>query len=199
MTLDRETLGVYAERAQDYADRFAGGGPSKHLSAFMDDLPPRGHVLDLGCGPGQAAAFLNQAGFQVDAWDASPEMAEVGRAAFGVAIEVKVFDALEAEAVYDGIYANFSLLHAPKAAMSGHLDRIARALKPGGVFHVGLKKGSGEKRDTLGRFYAFYEEPELVELLDKVGLTTYARAFGTEVGLAGTDEPWMILRARKND
>ena len=199
MTTDRETLGVYADRAHDYAEQFASDRPGKHLSAFVDDLPAGARVLDLGCGPGQAAAYMTKLGFQVDAWDASPEMANVGQRAFGVPIEVKGFDALEAEAVYDGIYANFSLLHAPKAEMPGHLARISRGLKPGGVFHIGLKTGKGEKRDTLGRFYAFYEEPEMTDLLEEASLTVYSRAFGKDVGLAGANEPWMILRAKKND
>lgn len=196
---DRETLGVYAARAQDYADQFAKSEPNKHLSAFMEDLRPGGRVLDLGCGPGQAAASMVQSGFVVDAWDASPEMAKMGRAAFGLEIAVKGFDALEADAIYDGVYANFSLLHAPKVEMPGHLARIARALTPSGVFHVGLKSGTGEERDALGRFYAYYEDAELTDLLGQVGLTVYARATGTEVGLAGTNDPWMILRARKDD
>lgn len=196
---DTETLGVYAKRAEDYATRFGRDGPDRHLRAFMDDLPTGGRVLDLGCGPGHAAAFMITEGFDVDAWDASPEMARIGKNMHGLAIRVAAFDALNATEVFDGIYANFSLLHAPKTDMPGHLVRIARALKPGGLFHIGLKTGTGEKRDELGRFYAYYNEDELVGLLSDAGLTTETRAFGEERGLDGVMAPWVILKARKDE
>lgn len=194
---DRGTLDVYAERAADYASRFGTKEPGGHLLAFVDMLPAQSRVLDLGCGPGNAAAFMAAQGHDVDAWDASPEMAEQGRALFSLRIRVAGFDALEAVELYDGIYANFSLLHAPKADMPGHLARISRALKPNGVFHIGTKMGTGEKRDAIGRFYAFYEEDELVGLLEAAGLRVETRAFGEETGLDGVVAPWIILKARR--
>ncbi|MCV6591402.1 MAG: SAM-dependent methyltransferase, partial [Silicimonas sp.] len=100
---------------------------------------------------------------------------------------------------YDGIHANFSLLHAPKIEMPGHLGRISRALRPRGVFHIGMKTGTGEARDALGRFYAYYQEDELTALLAAAGLNVIAKDRGREKGLAGTVDPWMILLARKND
>ena len=196
---DNETLGVYDRQAQDYADRFGGWEVNKHLAAFIDTLPNGAKILDLGCGPGFGTAAMKKAGLVVDAWDASPEMARIGKDRLGLTIAVKGFDDLDAVDHYDGIYANFSLLHAPKADMPGHLDRIATALKPGGLFHIGMKTGSGERRDGLGRFYAYYQDDELTQLLSDVGLSVSHRTTGTEVGLAGTEDPWIIMRATKND
>lgn len=196
MSADTETLAVYAEKAQDYADRFASAQPGTHLKAFMDALPPQSKVLDFGCGPGNAAAALSAAGHQVDAWDASPDMARVAAEKFGIDVRVATFDALNVRDHFDGIYANFSLLHLPKSEMPGVLEKVATALVPGGLLHVGLKTGTGEKRDTLGRFYAFYTETELSNLLDAAGLTITSRAFGEEAGLDGTLSPWIILQAR---
>ena len=98
---------------------------------------------------------------------------------------------------YDGIYANFSLLHAPKSEMPDHLARISKAMKPGGALHLGLKAGDGERRDRFGRFYAFYQDAEITGLLADVGLTVETRDFGEEAGLEGTVDPWIILTARK--
>ena len=196
---DAETLSVYAIRAEDYAARFNDTGPGKHLSAFMADLPAQARVLDLGCGPGAAAAAMQRAGHDVEAWDASPEMAKIGKRLHGIDITIAAFDALTATETYDGIYANFSLLHAPKADMPRHLSAISRALKPGGLFHIGLKSGTGEKRDSIGRFYAYYTEAELTALLQDVGMTIETRASGEEAGLDGTVAPWIILKARKDD
>jgi trans-aconitate methyltransferase len=193
---DEETLGVYARKAQDYADRFASREPGTHLSAFMRLLPPAARVLDLGCGPGNAAAAMIAAGHMVEAWDASPDMARVAAERFGIEVRVATFDMLDAEAAYDAVYANFSLLHLPKREMPATIARIARALKPGGLLHVGLKTGTGERRDTLGRFYAFYEEGEIIGLLEEAGFAVTSRATGQEAGLDGTVSPWIILQAR---
>ncbi len=193
---DDQTLAVYAEKARDYADRFAATEPGAHLKAFMKLLPEGARVLDLGCGPGNATAAMLAAGHQVEAWDASPDMAAVAAERFGIDLKVATFDMLSADAVYDGIYANFSLLHLPKREMLGSLARIAAALKPAGVLHIGLKTGQGEKRDALGRFYAFYEEDEIVGLLDNAGLAVISQATGQDAGLDGTVSPWIILQAR---
>lgn len=195
---DRETLDVYAKRAGDYAKRFDEAAPGVHLKAFIDALPAKARVLDLGCGPGRAAAAMIAHKLIVDAWDASPEMADVGQDLYGVSIQIAPFDTLTAKAEYDGIYANFSLLHAPKAEMPDHLARIATALKPRGLFHIGLKTGSGEKRDALGRFYAYYTEDEITGLLETAGFTVETRATGEDQGLDGTVAPWIILKARRH-
>ena len=65
------------------------------------------------------------------------------------------------------------------------------------MFHIGTKTGTGEKRDPIGRFYAYYEDAELTELLQAAGFTIEARAFGADVGLDGVEAPWIIIRASK--
>ena len=194
---DKQTLDVYAQRAGDYAARFGDEAPGKQLTHFMSQLPKGGRVLDLGCGPGRSAAVMRDQGFVVDAWDASPQMAAIGAEKFGLSIEVRDFSSLTADSEYDGIYANFSLLHASKSEMPEYLGRIADALKPKGLFHIGLKSGDGEARDALGRFYAYYQDAELTALLEEAGLSVESRNFGADEGLDGTLAPWMILTARK--
>jgi SAM-dependent methyltransferase len=192
---DKETLSVYAAKAADYARLVASDTPGKALQAFIAALPDQSHVLDLGCGVGDAACHMIAAGHSVDAWDASPEMAALARRR-GVEVQIRTFDDLDTTAEYDGVHANFSLLHAPKSDFPAHLGRIARALKPGGLFHFGTKLGEGERRDALGRFYAFYDEAELEDLFAAAGLEILNRYKGKEAGLAGAIEPFIILLAR---
>ena len=66
-------------------------------------------------------------------------------------------DEIDGEDLYDGIWANFSLLHAPRAAFPLHLMALKRAIKPGGLLHLGMKLGEGEGRDGLGRDHFVYD------------------------------------------
>lgn len=192
---DRETIAVYDARAQDYLDRFGSGRPGRHLRAFMEGLPPGAAVLDLGCGPGQSAAHLAAAGFDVMATDASAEMARLASTQPGVRAAQASFDDLTQEAAYDGVWANFALLHAPRADMLRHLSAIHRALRPGGLFHIGLKTGTGTARDRIGRVYTYYTRDELTGLLTEAGFGPIRyEATGCEAGLAGTEDPWLILQ-----
>lgn len=192
---DAQTLAVYDARAGDYATHFAAERPDRFLAAFMAELPPGAFVLDMGCGPGTASAFLTAAGHRVDAVDASPGMVALARER-GVAARLGSFVDVAADAVYDGVWANFSLLHAPRAEVPGHVARLARALRAGGVFHLGMKLGTGEGRDRLGRFYSYFTRAELEGYLAAAGLVCVAAHEGSEVGLAGVDEPFVLMRAR---
>lgn len=196
MSADRETLAVYAERAEDYANLVQSEGAGKDLKAFIAALPPRAHVLDLGCGPGFASAHMAKAGLRPDPVDASPEMVALARNRFGLPARIARFDQIEGEDIYDGVWASFSLLHAPRAAFPGHLDALHKALKPGGRLYLGMKLGSGEQRDAIGRFYTFYSEDELRDHLEHAGFTVASSREGADKGLAGTIDPFIIIQAQ---
>ena len=192
---DERTIAVYDERAEDYEKANAKLYELKDLEAFAARLPAGARVLDLGCGPGFYAEKLAEWGFEADATDASAEM--VGRAARrpGVTAWQARFDELDAEGAYDGVWANFSLLHLPKSEMPDVLARIRRAGKPDMALHVGLKMGEGEGPDKIGRFYAYYGEEELVGLLNAAGFEVVSRHFGTGTGLDGSPSRHIIVLA----
>ncbi len=194
---DRQTLEAYRRRAGDYADRFATDAADPGLDAFMAALPLPAHVLDFGCGPGHAAAQMRDAGHAVDALDASPEMAAEARSRFGLKVRVADFDVPLAAAAYDGVWANFSLLHAPKADFPRHLAALHKALKSGGILHLGMKLGTGETRDRFGRFYAWYRREELTGLLEAAGFETVDETEGHGAGLEGTVSPMILILVRR--
>ena len=194
---DRETLAVYRDRAADYANMSTLNAPDRHLKAFICAIPDGGKVMDLGCGHGRSTALMIDAGLNAEGLDASPELAAIARDNFSVEVTIAEFETLSPESTYDGVFANFSLLHAPKVEMPGHLMRIAQALRPDGIFHLGLKTGDGERRDALGRFYAYYTDAEITGLLEDAGFSVLSRDSGADKGLDGTVAPWIVLLARK--
>lgn len=195
---DAQTLKAYAEAAARYAAGFArtkNTDQEADYAAFIALLPPNARVLDLGCGPGHWTARMRGDGYRAEGMDASPEMASQAAASYGLEVKVQDFAALNATAAFDGIWANFSLLHAPKREFPAHLQRIHRALRPKGALSLGMKLGDGEARDSLGRFYAYYSEDALLALLQAAGFSVVKTRCGNGKGLAGQDETFVVVTA----
>lgn len=195
MSVDPGTARVYAARAGEYAEMTVKITQDPILAAFIDGIPAGGHVLDLGCGPGGAAAAMARAGLRVDATDAVAEMVGLAAAHPGVRAWQATFDDITGEAAYDGIWANFSLLHASRDALPRHLAALRRALRRGGLFHIGMKTGRGEARDSLGRHYTYVTQEELWALLAAANLAPFSVATGTDTGLDGIEASWVTIAA----
>lgn len=193
MTGDPETIRTYDARAEDYARVTASDTPGALLQDFINALPEGGRVLDLGCGPGNFARLMARTGLQVHATDASARMVALASGIPGVTAEQATFDDLTAIAAFDGVWANFSLLHAPRDTMPRHLSAIYRALKPGGAFHLAVKTGTGEARDRLGRFYAYYSPDSLTALLTEAGFVVTKITHGRDKGLDGAESDWISV------
>lgn len=194
---DRRTIGVYDAEASRYGRSTQEVRPYPLLDSFINALPAGGHVLDLGCGPGTWAAYMVARGLRVDALDASPGMVKEARARHGLTARLGGFDAVRGTEIYDGIWAHYSLLHAPRAAFPGHLEALHRALKPGGRMLLMLKAGSGEGRDLLGRFYCYHSEPELRLDLEAAGFGILHCETGADTGFDGTAHDWIAVTARR--
>ena len=195
MSADRETLAVYDAKAAEYANLMQDLPEQDQLRTFIGALPKGASVLDLGCGPGLAAGMMAKAGLKVVATDASPEMVALAGKIDGITARVAAFDDIEGEDIYDGVWANFSLLHAPRETMPNHLAALRVAMKPGGLLHIGMKTGTGSHRDDIGRLYTYYTEAELNDLLKAAGFTPFSSKTGVDKGLAGTMDPWVTIAA----
>ena len=193
---DTETLKIYDDKAAEYARLIAGDQEENpYLEKFIAILPNGGRVLDLGCGPGTAAARMADAGLRVDAVDGSAAMVDMTGRHTGVTAWQATFDDIKGIDIYDGIWANFCLLHASKEAMPRHLNALGTGLKSGGQFHIAMKLGTGSKRDAIGRLYSYYSEPELTALLVAAGLTVIETGYGRTIGLDGTEADWIVVAA----
>ena len=193
---DPETLGVYAKKAEEYAGLVKKSAKKDPLQAkFIQALPEGAHVLDLGCGPGKSAGIMAQAGLSVTAMDAVPEMIALVPEHALIAPVLGTFDDIAGTGLYDGIWANFSLLHAKRTDLPRHLKALHNALKPGGLFHIALKSGENSKRDRLGRYYTYYTQADLTDLLTAAGFVVDSCTTGRDVGLDGTPADWIALHA----
>ena len=199
---DDETIEAYNREVNAYMEITRNEKPGQALTAFLSLINQAElamhPILDLGCGPANSSNFMRQEGFKVDPVDASSEMVALANSTYDIGARLGTFDDITATDLYGGVWANFSLLHAPKSGMPKHLKAIHKALKVNGIFHIGLKTGEAEKRDRLGRMYAYYTKPEISSLLENSGFQITVLRTGEQIGLTGDMEPWITLLCQRN-
>ena len=64
------------------------------------------------------------------------------------------------------------------------------------MFFFSLKSGTGEARDSLGRYYSYYAEEEVQGILNEIGFEVTKRTNGKDKGLAGSIEKKLISWVR---
>ncbi len=122
------------------------GGPQPALAALLDDLPPSGPVLDVGCGSGDHAIALARRGLEVVGVDIVQEAITQARAKaqalpaeLAERLAFHVADALRPSllgrrfgAVVD---SGFLHLFAPQVA-DGFAAELAASVRPGGRYYL---------------------------------------------------------------
>lgn len=189
------TLHYYLNHAQDFFDGTVNVDMTPLYEAFTQHLPNGGRVLDAGCGSGRDAKAFHERGYLVDAFDASSAMVELARQHTGLPVQLMTFSEIDGNAQYDGIWCCASLLHVPSSELPAVMQKLADALKPGGVWYVSFKYGNGERVQGERRFTDLDEEG-LRELLRAVPGMEIASLWATQDNRPDRDETWLngILR-----
>lgn len=163
----------YEVLAAEFIARRSGIGAAT-VRSWAGGLPAGASVLDLGCGHGvPVSATLVDGGFAVCGIDASPSLLAAFRARFPqaeVACEA-VEDSAFFGRTFDGIVAVGLVFLLPGPAQRRLIDRVARALKPGGRFLFTAPTERGAWKDVLtNRDTVSLGAEEYATLLSRAGL-----------------------------
>ncbi len=190
------TTSFYDDNAETYAARDRKT-PTARLDAFLAALPEKARILELGCGGGQDCAYMLSKGFDVTPTDGSAELARRAEKLIGRPVKVMRFEELAAHEEFDGVWAEASLLHVPRADLPGILTLIRSALKQDGVLHASFKAGTTEGHDSFGRYYNYPSMEWLQALLDAGGWRDVSIIEVDGSGYDGKPTRWLHLATRK--
>lgn len=158
------TLEYYQHHAEDFFSSTVNVDMSSLYIPFLQRIPKGGWILDAGCGSGRDSKAFLQQGYQVEAFDATAEMAKLASLHTGLEVMQMTFSETDAIARYDGIWCCASLLHVSAAELPNAMAKLEQALKPGGVWYISFKYGDGE-RVKDGRHFTDLNEKGLNTLL----------------------------------
>ena len=151
------------------------------VRAWAQGFPPGAAVLDIGSGPGEPSTrILQEAGLVPYAVDASSAMVAVFRERFpGVPIEHNTVEASAFfDRTFDGVLAWGLLFLLEPVAQALVIEKVARALDPGGRFLFTSPKEPVEWLDGMTDRPSRSLGAQLYErLLREAGLTWVAEAY----------------------
>ena len=164
---------------------------------FLEHLPKKAHILDLGCGSGRdSRAFLN-AGYIVTAMDASDDVATYAEKIIGQPVLRSSFQEMSFCEQFDGVWACASLLHCPRSQIVDVLGQIALSLRPNGVAYMSFKWGDDETADDKGRYFNNYTLESLHDLVNQISSLAIIDEWVESKLLRGIEQKWTNILIRR--
>lgn len=191
----KRTMETYDQSAASFADNFWRASLEQVWNTFSEMMPPGGMILDLGCGAGRDVARFNQGGFLAIGADLSMGLLKEAHSRTGGEFVQSDMRAIPfGSAQFDGVWVCASLLHIPRPHAPNVLAQTFRVMGLGSIIYIAVKQGDGEDWEEREgpRFFVFYQEDELVEMIRATGFSMET-SWITEAG----GQPWINVIARK--
>jgi len=202
----RPATDVTAATLEDYdrkAAAFRAGTQEHDVRQNIDALlrhiqaPAPFRILDFGCGPGRDLAAFLQLGHQPVGLDGSKEFVAMAREATGCEVWHQDFLALELPSVhFDGVFANASLFHVPRAYLPRVLAQLNVCLKPSGVLFSSNPRGANQEGWHGARYGVYHDLGSWRQLLQQAGFIELEHYYRPQ-GLPREQQPWLASVWRK--
>lgn len=191
------TLDFYNQHAKEYFFQTVKADLSATYKKFLPFIKKEGLILDLGCGSGRDSYYFKQNGYQIVAVDGSKELATQASLLLGQPVLNQLFEDIQFNEEFDGVWACASLLHVSAKELPSILIKIRESLKKEGVFYISVKerKGSGVED---GRFFQYYSPSQFHHLISQCGGLKIETAWShTELRDEGNKVVWLNVIGRK--
>lgn len=195
----RRTLHHYDRVARRFFFGTIDHDVSQNIDALLDaiEAPAPCTILDFGCGPGRDLRTFAELGHHAIGLDGSAKFVAMARDYSNCEVWHQNFLELRLpEAMFDGIYANASLFHVPRAFLPKVLGELHAALKPGGVLFSSNPRGNNEEGWNGPRWGSFHDYPAWESYLVAAGFTALHHYYRPQ-GLPREQQPWLASVWRK--
>lgn len=193
-----KTFAYYRDNAEKYVKETVDFDfPHQIRQNFLQLLPVKSHILDLGCGSGRDSRYFLDQGFRVTPVDAVKEIAISAEHYLGCPVRVQKAEELTEQETYDGIWASASLLHIPRSQILVTFDNIITALKPEGIWYMSFKKGKTECKDHMHRFFNNYNMEMMQQLLEQFPQLQIVELSESSSMLRGKKQQWLNILVKK--
>ncbi len=172
---------------------------SQNHAALLDALGNRPglRILDFGCGPGRDLLWFRDQGHFPVGLDGSAAFVEDARKRTGCEVWHQDFLRLDLpERHFDGVFANATLLHVPKAEILRVLGDLFACLKPEGVLFASNPRGDDEESFDGQRFRCKFRDETWLDLVPKAGFEP-ERHYWRPPGLPREQQGWFATVWRK--
>lgn len=191
------TIGYYNQHMQEFFRNTVVVDFVKTQTIFLQKLKKGSHILDFGCGSGRDTKYFLSQGYQVTAIDGSAELCKLASEYTGVPVKHMVFQELDEDGAYDGVWACSSILHLPLPELKDVFRRIRTALKKDGILYTSFKYGDYEG-ERNGRYFTDMTEDRFSDFLKEIqGLELEEQWVTSDVRPGRGDEKWLNIILRK--
>ena len=197
------TVNTYNQSAKALAEYFKSIGARTKDIEFAINLsnnPSGPSILEIGCGDGRDAKEIVLRASAYTGFDISEELIKLARKHVPNG-DFKVADATTynyPENKFDVVFAFASLLHLNKNEVKVVLDKVYKALKPGGIFFISLKYAQQYmekiKQDQYGTRMFYFYNPDLIKHLTGNKYEVLSKGTGFITG-GGTE--WFEVALKK--
>lgn len=196
--MNNKTLDYYNKNAETFVAGTVSVDFKETQDKFLNRLKPGDYILDFGCGSGRDAKYFLEAGFLVDAIDGSRELCKIASEYTGLEVKQMLFQELDSNGEYDGIWACSSILHLPKDELKLVLGKMGTALKENGIVYTSFKYGEFEG-ERNGRYFTDFTIEMFTEFIQDIDNLTLEEYWITgDVRPGRGEEKWLNLILQKN-
>lgn len=195
--VDNDTIDYYDQNAEQYFKKTKDADMTENCDRFIRHVIPGGKIVDIGAGSGRDILYFKSKGFRVEGMDASIELCRLASAYTSINVKCLRIQDWNPTEVYDGIWANASLLHLTLKEIKEFFFRAESYLTDYGVMYVSFKSGISTGKDIEGRYFTNVTREKVQKIVAESAAFDIVESWETEDRLKRRGFEWINIILQK--